>query len=141
MQVERRRPLNELARFCIVGLGSVLLNNLFIIACTELLGIHYLISIVLAFLLATVMGFVLNRHWSFQKDGTARTREVVRYLIVTLMGIGLSLLATWYLMQQGIPYYVTMLGIASLMAPLNFVAHRVWSFELHFNFPPKEPAR
>ena len=141
MQAETRQPLHELARFCVVGLGSVIVNNLFIVGCTELLGIHYLISITLAFVLATVMGFALNRQWSFQKDGVFQTREIVRYFIVTLIGISLSLLATWYLMQHGIPYYITMIGIASLMAPLNFVAHRIWSFELRFDFAGKERAR
>lgn len=128
----------QFGRFCAVGLLSVALNNLVIVALTELLGIHYLISIVLCFLLATATGFLLNRQWSFQKKGRREAFELVRYVIVTVCGIGLSLVATWYLMQRGIPYYVTMVGIAALMAPLNFIAHKMWSFGLGFGFQAKE---
>lgn len=120
----------QFGRFCLVGLLSVGFNNLVIVALTELFGFHYLVSIVLCFLLATAMGFFLNRQWSFRKEGNGQAHELVRYVVVTLCGIGFSLFATWYLMQRGIPYYVTMLGIASMMAPLNFIAHRIWSFDL-----------
>jgi putative flippase GtrA len=136
-----QRQAGEIVRFAIVGASSVAFNNLLIVALTELASIHYLVSIVIAFLLATGMGFALNRQWTFGKAGSADRSEFARYLAVTLGGIGISLLATWYLMRFGIPYYVTMVGIGCLMAPMNFVAHRVWSFALGFGISPEEPAR
>jgi putative flippase GtrA len=131
----------QFGRFCVVGLLSVALNNIVIVVLTEFFGIHYLISIVLCFLLATAMGFALNRGWSFGKGESAGRHELVRYVTVTVCGIGLSLLTTWYLMQRGIPYYVTMVGIALIMAPLNFVAHKLWSFGLPFDLTARERAQ
>lgn len=128
----------QFGRFCAVGLLSVAINNLFIVVLTELFGIHYLLSILICFVLATASGFVLNRNWSFRKVGTTQRRELIRYVVVTVGGICLSLLTSWMLMQRGIPYYVTMVGIALLMAPLNFIAHRAWSFGLHLSAGPKE---
>lgn len=136
-----RRPAGEIVRFCIVGASSVAFNNLLIVALTELAGFHYLVSIAIAFLLATAMGFALNRQWTFGKNGVAEQGEFVRYVAVTIGGIAISLSATWYLTRFGIPYYVTMVAIGCLMAPLNFVAHRVWSFALGLQISPEGPAR
>lgn len=141
MQLRQRWQLaGELARFCIVGLLSVALNNLIIVALTELLGFHYLTSIFLCFLLATLMGFVLNRSWSFRKRSAVRHVEVARYFTVTILGLFLGLFASWYFTGYGIPYYVTMIVVGILMAPLNFLAHRLWSFGLRLGLMRQEPA-
>lgn len=130
----------ELARFCIVGLLSVALNNLIIVALTELLGFHYLTSIFLCFLLATLTGFVLNRSWSFRKKTAVQRGELVRYFTITILGLLLGLFASWYFTRHGVPYYVTMITVGILMAPLNFLAHRLWSFGLHLRLMRQELA-
>jgi putative flippase GtrA len=124
------RVVGEFIRFCLTGLFAVILNNLIIVGLTEIFGIHYLWSIMICFFLTTLIGFLLNRHWSFRLDGRSKQAELVRYTVITLIGISAALAGTWTLVERGIPYYVATLGIAAMLAPLNFLLHRAWSFGL-----------
>ncbi len=129
---DHRRIGGEFTRFCLTGLLAVVLNNLIIVGLTEILEIHYLWSIIICFFLTTLVGFILNRRWSFRVASRTRQRELRRYAAVTLIGIGTALGGTWGFVQLGVPYYIATLGIAAVLAPINFLLHRVWSFGLRW---------
>lgn len=130
MRPDPRRLGGEFVRFCITGLLAVLLNTGLIVAFTEVAGMHYLASIVLTFAVTTLFGFALNRQWTFAVDGAARRRELMRYAAISLFGVGLTLVTAWLLVGWGVPYYVASFGVAVLLAPVNFLLHRGWSFGL-----------
>nr|WP_301287277.1 GtrA family protein [Sphingobium sp. OAS761] len=117
-------------RFCIVGALMVLLNNLIVVALTEILHFHYLLSIVLCTLGMTLVAFLLNRQWTFRKDGSMTGGEMMRYALGVLANLGVVMLLTWALVRLGLPYYWSNLIVAAIMAPTNFLVHRIWSFAM-----------
>ena len=122
--------LREIIRFSVVGGSSALANTTIVVLLTEMLRINYLISYVICFICVTAFGFALNRSWSFEVSGQARSREVGRYLLVAIGSAAIAMAASRILVAIGMPYQLAVLLSAGLMAPLNFISHRYFSFAL-----------
>lgn len=130
--LNRSQIRGELLRFCTTGALAVLLNTGLIVAFTEIGRLHYAASIVVTFTLTTLVGFVMNREWTFTVNGRMSKAEVIRYFAISLMGVSITLAATGLLVEQGAPYYIASFGVAIVLAPLNFILHRYWSFGLRW---------
>ncbi len=76
-----------------------------------------------------VNNFVLNRHWTFDaRDGQARF-QAMRFLVVSVLAFGVSLLLLTLLVEGAGVAKVPAQAIAVAGAtPLNFLGNKLWSF-------------
>jgi len=120
----------EFIRFVAVGGASALINTLVIVALTETLRIDYLISYAVCFVCVTLFGFTVNRSWSFRIDGPAGSREIGRYFLTTATATIAAMVFSWALVKYGVPYPAAVFLSAGIVAPINFITHRSFSFAL-----------
>ena len=73
--------------------------------------------------------FVLNRHWTFDARGGQAHFQAMRFLVVSLVAFGVSLLLlTLFVEAAGIAKVPAQaLAVAGSM-PLNFLGNKLWSF-------------
>jgi putative flippase GtrA len=126
-----RRPANwlQLVRFGLVGGVGFVVNLAVYALCVHAIGLDYRVAAVFAWLVAVANNFVLNRHWTFDAgDGRARF-QAFRFLVVSLVAFGFSLvLLTVFVEVAGIAK-VPAQALAVLGAtPLNFLGNKLWSF-------------
>jgi putative flippase GtrA len=126
-----RRPANwlQLVRFGIVG-GIGFAVNLAVYALfVHPIGVDYHLAAVAAWLVAVLNNFVLNRHWTFDaSDGRAHF-QAMRFLIVSLVAFGFSLLLlTLFIEAGGIPKVAAQALAITGSTPLNFLGNKLWSF-------------
>jgi putative flippase GtrA len=126
-----RRPANwlQLVRFGFVG-GIGFVVNLAVFAVLEhSLGVHYLISAVIAWMVAVLNNFVLNRHWTFDARGGQVRFQAVRFVAVSAVAFGFSLLLLTVLVEAGGMAKVPAQALAVAgSTPLNFLGNKLWSF-------------
>jgi putative flippase GtrA len=126
-----RRPANwlQLVRFGIVGGIGFVVNLAVYTLCVHAIGIDYHLAAVLAWLVAVLNNFALNRHWTFDARAGRAHFQALRFLIVSLLALGVSLLL--------LTLFVDVFGLAKVPAqalavaasmPLNFVGNKLWSF-------------
>jgi putative flippase GtrA len=126
-----RRPANwlQLVRFGIVGGVGFVVNLVVYTLCVHPLGIDYHLAAVLAWMVAVMNNFALNRHWTFDARAGRAHFQAIRFLIVSLAALGVSLLL--------LTLFVDVIGLAKVPAqalavaasmPLNFVGNKLWSF-------------
>jgi putative flippase GtrA len=126
-----RRPANwlQLVRFAIVGGIGFVVNLAVYALCVHVLGIDYHLAAVLAWVVAVINNFALNRHWTFDARAGRAHFQAIRFLIVSLIALGVSLLL--------LTLFVDVLAIAKVPAqalavaasmPLNFLGNKLWSF-------------
>jgi putative flippase GtrA len=126
-----RRPANwlQLVRFGIVGGVGFVVNLAVYTLCVHPLGIDYHIAAVAAWLIAVANNFVLNRHWTFDARGDLARFQAARFLVVSLVAFGFSLLLLTVLVESAgvakVPAQA--LAVAAAM-PLNFLGNKLWSF-------------
>jgi putative flippase GtrA len=96
---------------------------------TEYSGLHCLVLLAIASLLAIVLGFVLNRSWTFRMRGSKPIPEFLRYALVTGINVPVGMVACALLTQvAGIPYAQSITMVAVTFAPLTYLIHRARTF-------------
>jgi putative flippase GtrA len=126
-----RRPANwlQLVRFGLVGGVGFVVNLVVYTLCVHVAGIDYHVAAVAAWLVAVVNNFVLNRHWTFDARGGRAGFQAVRFVAVSLVALGFSLLLLMLFVEvvsvAKVPAQA--LAVAGAM-PLNFLGNKLWSF-------------
>lgn len=119
----------KLLSYAIVGGVCAALNLITLWFLTSMLGVHYLISTILAFFTLTPMGFWLHKVLTFRTPRAIARNEWPRYFAtmasslaanLALMYLFVSLLGIWYLAGS--------LVVTVLLLAANFVVNDRWSF-------------
>ena len=126
-----RRPANwiQLVRFGLVGGVGFVVNLVVYTVCVHALGVEYLAASVIAWLVAVANNFILNRHWTFDAGGGVVHFQAARFVMVSLVAEGFSLVILRLLVESAgfakVPAQV--LAVAAV-TPLNFLGNKLWSF-------------
>jgi putative flippase GtrA len=168
----------QFVRFAVVG-GSGVLVNLLVLVLVKRLGPHpedaivalaptdfhvrwYHVYSTIAFLVANLWNFQLNRWWTFRSSKhSAWWREYWPFLAVGLLGQAIGLVLLTLLMHPGSPIalpvdplddttglrtrlYWAQLIVIVVVTPLSFVLNKVWTFAAvrthHLEAVPHHPA-
>ncbi|SHE95754.1 Putative flippase GtrA (transmembrane translocase of bactoprenol-linked glucose) [Microbulbifer donghaiensis] len=120
----------QFLKFLIVGGTCFITNILVLYIGTDLLGLHYLVSMLFSIATVNFIGWALNRHQTFKTKDADALPEFTRYILVNLTSM-ITSLCTMYLLVStvGLHYIVASTVIAAGMTTINFYAHRQWSFK------------
>ncbi len=162
-----RHSLLQFVRFGLVGGVGVLVNQVVLVITNVIardwFGMHnndvvvglpftefnvrnYHVYVMIAFLVANLSNFLLNRHWTFRSAGhTGVWKEYWPFLAIGLAGQMVGLLLLTALMHPhspiGLPsdifdnstgfrtklYWANLITIACV-TPINFVLNKLWTF-------------
>jgi putative flippase GtrA len=126
-----RRPANwlQLVRFGVVGGVGFFVNVAVYTLFVHSVGVDYRLANIVAWLIAVINNFVLNRHWTFDARGGRARSQAIRFLLVSLVAEACSLaLLTLFVEVAGVAKVPAQaLAVAGSM-PLNFLGNKLWSF-------------
>ena len=126
-----RRPANwlQLIRFAIVG-GTGFVVNLAVYAlCVHALDVPYQAGAVVAWLVAGLNNFMLNRHWTFDASAGQIHFQAIRFSLVSLVAFTFGLLLLTLLVELGgMPKVPAQALAVACATPLNFLGNKLWSF-------------
>lgn len=126
-----RKPANwlQLVRFGLVGGIGFVVNLVVYTLCVHAAGIDYQVAAVLAWMVAVANNFVLNRHWTFDAGAGRVHFQAVRFVAVSLVALGFSLLILMALVEAaGLPKVPAQALAVGASMPLNFLGNKLWSF-------------
>ena len=128
------RPLALPARFSVfvlVGGFCLALNTAALWVLTSGIGLHYMLSTIIAFFAITPLGFLMNKVLTFRTRREYAPIELPRYFTamaasfaanIALMYLLVSVLGVWYLAAS--------LMVAVLLVSFNFLTSDRWSFRV-----------
>ncbi|MES2953743.1 MAG: bifunctional glycosyltransferase family 2/GtrA family protein [Patescibacteria group bacterium] len=123
----------QFARFAGVGIANTTIDLGLYTLLTRTIGFfgaQLLGTKVLSFLAGTVFSFIVNRRWTFQKEGSVRIEEVVRFYASVGAGLAINVFS--------LHLFHNVLGIHDLASALlatgasfiwNFAASKMWVFK------------
>jgi putative flippase GtrA len=126
-----RRPANwlQLVRFGLVGGVGFAVNLAVYAFCVHVVGLDYHVAAVAAWLIAVMNNFILNRHWTFDAGDGRVHFQAMRFLVVSLVAFGFSLLLlTLFVEVAGIAKVPAQALAVAASMPLNFLGNKLWSF-------------
>ena len=118
-----------------VGGSGVLVNLGILYALTDFMGLWYIASQVIAISISISSNFLFNRFWTFSDSIEEQRNSVmyVKFLIVSLIGMGIQLGITFALVENIALYYMYAAGIGIVVAgAINYVVNRRWTFGIKF---------
>jgi putative flippase GtrA len=125
--VSGRLVSRQLVRFVVVGACNTILT-LSVYALLLAAGLHYLVAFAPAFAAGAVVGYTLNRLWTFGA-APARRWDLVRYASIQLAGLATNAVLLIALVEEfgigRIPAQVVAIGCVSLV---SFGVSRRWVF-------------
>ncbi len=122
----------RLVKFCLVGLSGVFVGLGTLKFFTDVAGVHYVGSALIAQITSVTSNFALNRLWTFAdrpKDSGPLNvaREWFKYLISSSMALGVNLGVLALLTEVfGLYYILSALCAIAIATPLNFLASNYW---------------
>ena len=123
-----RRPENwlQLVRFGVVGGVGFVINLAVYTLCVHVFAVDYHAAAVVAWLVAVANNFALNRHWTFDAgDGRAHF-QAMRFLVVSLVALGVSqLLLTAFVEGAGVAKVAAQALAVAASMPLNFLGNKL----------------
>ena len=92
----KRERFLEVARFCIVGGLSFLIDYSLLYALTEWAGIYYLYSSAISFAVSIIFNYWLCVTYVFKGVGKQTKRQAMIFLVTGIMGLLLNQLCMWF---------------------------------------------
>ena len=126
-----RRPANwlQLVRFGLVGGAGFVVNVAVYALFVHGVGFEYRAASVVAWFVAVINNFVLNRHWTFDARAGRAHAQAVRFVLVSLAAEVISLLLLTLFVESAhlakVPAQA--LAVAASM-PFNFLGNKLWTF-------------
>ena len=134
--------IRELFRYGAIGVLCLSLKVGIVVVLTDIVGLHYLVSLAACSVTISVVGYLLNKYWTFHRQGTQLAPEFLRYAATNLANIAAGVMLTGLLVESvGVPYSAAIVAAALALAPLTYLVHRGWAFRLAWRggdrtFPP-----
>jgi dolichol-phosphate mannosyltransferase len=123
----------RIAKFTLVGAWGFAVNMFFLWFLTDIAGLYYLLSSILAIEISLINNFALNDLWTWRDRGKAGKAEYFKRMLRYQITAGASMLANlvvlWVLTELFGFYYLAsnIFGILCGSA-LNFVVNDRWTF-------------
>lgn len=125
----------QLVRYFFVGGCAFVIDISLLFFFTEYIGIHYLISAAIAFLVGLTVNYFISVRWVFDKRIIQnRLFEFTVFLGIGLIGLGLNELFLWILTDLLFLYYLVSKIITTAIVCLwNFFARKIILFNNNKN--------
>ena len=128
----------QFIRFGIVGVSNTLI--FFVIYYPFLfIGVHYIIANFVAFVIATLNSFFLNRKFVFKKADGKKSAQLTRVFFAYGFTVSLSTVMLFLLIDIfGISQYIAPLITFCFTIPTNFLLNKFWAFRTQKESSSKE---
>ena len=119
-----RQTLKQLSRYLVVGFLTVGLEFLNLRLLTEVLGLWYITSNSIAYVISFAINYTLNRIWSFGSKGALK-KQLVMYGVLFVVNLVLSNVMMYLFTDIiGMKYMVSKLFAVGAVVSWNFVLYK-----------------
>jgi putative flippase GtrA len=126
--LRRQENWFELLRFSVVGVSGYAVNLAVYVVLLKGADLHYLPAAACSFVVAVSNNYFWNRHWTFRNHRGHLYYQGIRFLVVSLVALGLNLALLRGLVAAGVGKIVAQAIAIVLVTPFSFTANKLWSF-------------
>ncbi len=121
-----RKLLEQIVRFGVVGVIAFVVDYAVLLLLTEIVGIHYLVSSAVAFVVSVAVNYALSVAFVFETDKSrSKGQGFVLFAVMSVGGLGINQLMMW-LLSDGlfIPYQLSKLLATAVVMVYNFITRK-----------------
>ena len=95
----KKKSIVQLLKFVLIGASNTLLDLLVTFVLNAVFGIYYLAKII-GYACGIANSYFWNSRWTFREERRKDAREILSFVAVNLITLGLSLLLQWILRDK-----------------------------------------
>jgi putative flippase GtrA len=118
----------QLFKFLCVGGTGYAINLAVFTLLAVAFGVHHIVAATIAFIVAVLNNFWLNRHWTFGASDGHAGFQAARFFTVSVLAFLFSLAVLELLVSTGMPKVLSQALSLAAATPLNFLGNKMWSF-------------
>lgn len=121
--------LRQLVRFTLTGLLTNAVNYATFFVLLRSLNVFYVLASVIGFLAGFVVGFFVNRSWTFDATGDDGRSQLMRFFIVNMLSLGANAATIAFFTEvvNLAPEWSQLVAIG-VSTIINFVGSKFWAF-------------
>ena len=124
----RNSDLKGFIRYSIVGLGNTIVNWLIFFILNEY-GVYYVISNILAYLIATINSYIWNSLWVFKYRQGLKINTSVKFFILNLIGLTVNTSIMYVLVDIfNFKKFVALVIASIFVVIMNYTVNKLWVF-------------
>ncbi len=123
------KMLLKFLKFSVVGLSGLIVDFGLTYLCKEILKIQKYIANAIGFSFAATTNYILNRIWTFQSSNPEIAWEYTKFILVSLIGLGINTLILWLLVSKyKMRFYLAKVFAIAVVTVWNFLANLFFTF-------------
>ena len=125
----KNNDLIKLIRFSIVGVGNTLVNwSIFIIL--NAFGVYYIISNIIAYIIATINSYIWNSLWVFKYGQGLNINTSVKFFILNLVGLTVNTTIMYILVDiLNFNKFIALVIASIFVVIMNYTINKLWVFK------------
>jgi len=126
----KKNVIYEFFKFAFVGGIGTLINILILYYLTEKVGVYYLFSAIISFIIAMTSNFFLNKIWTFKENVPSNiAKKYVQFSLVSLGALLINLFFLYFFTEIiGIYYLFSQILAIGIALIINFFGNKIWTF-------------
>lgn len=120
--------IQQLLKFGVVGGIAFLIDYIVLFACTEWLGIYYLISSFISFTVSTVFNYIASVRWVFHVDKRkSKKKNFMTFITFSVIGLCINQVIMWFGVDVIHMYYMLVkIGATAIVMVFNFITRKLF---------------
>lgn len=125
-----RKGIKQFIKFAFVGLIGTFINVAILYLLTENLGIYYLFSATISFIIAMTNNFIWNKLWTFEeKINLNLAGKYIKFSLVSVVALIINLFFLYIFTEIfGIYYIISQILAIGISLIINFFGNKIWTF-------------
>lgn len=129
----KKKTVLEFLKAQLSAFSGGILDYLVMVFCTEVLHIHYTISIAIGGIIGAVLNFSVNRYWTFNRNNASTSpvgMQLVKFIFVVAGSIALKSSGTYLFTNWlKLDYKITRIIVDIIVSlSFNYVLQKYWVF-------------
>lgn len=119
----------KLIRFSIVGVGNTLINwSIFLIL--NAFGVYYILSNIIAYIIATINSYIWNSLWVFKYGQGLNINTSVKFFILNLVGLTVNTTIMYILVDiLNFNKFIALVIASVFVLIMNYTINKLWVFK------------
>ena len=127
-KILENKLFKQIIRFGIIGGLAFLIDYALLYICTDIIGIHYLISSIISFTVSVIFNYILSIKWVFEVDErTDPKRNFLLFIIFSVIGLGINEVIMYVGVTMWEIYYMLVKIFATFFVMVfNFITRKIF---------------
>lgn len=119
---------NRIIKFCIVGAIGTIIDISLLSFFVEIFYLPVIFSNSLSFCITIIISFLIHRFWTFKNKDPKHLKQFLTYLIISLIGLGISNVFLFVLVASGFWYIYAKIITIFIVVFWSFSANNFFTF-------------